>query len=167
MYSRYADYRNSQAIAYHQSKNRRNPMTQKTVQLKIPFESLVDAITSLGLEEKRKLWKLLEKDIAQAEADLLAEYPIREPSIQRNNGTNYKPTGEVLTIAEIRSRYPCEWVLIADTELDDQWNVIRGEVLAHSPERDEIDQSLIKFKHIQSISIEYTGPVPEDYAVVL
>ena len=31
--------------------------------------------------------------------------------------------------------YPSEWVLIAYTELDEDLNVIRGEVLAHSPER--------------------------------
>lgn len=142
-------------------------MSQETVRLQIPLQSLVDAIASLRLEEKRKLWELLDKDITQAAADLSAESPTVESSIQMNNGSDYKPTGEILTIEEIRSRYPREWVLIADTESDDEWNVIRGEVLAHSPERDEIDEALIKFKHIKSISIEYTGPVPEDYAVLL
>jgi hypothetical protein len=38
-------------------------MTQKTVNLQIPFELLVDAIASLGLEEKRKLWQLLHEEI--------------------------------------------------------------------------------------------------------
>ncbi|NET57100.1 MAG: hypothetical protein F6K47_13315 [Symploca sp. SIO2E6] len=84
-----------------------------------------------------------------------------------NKNHDYKLTGEILTIEEIRSRYPCEWVLIADTESDDQWNPIRGEVLAHSPERDEIDQALIKLEKVQSIVIEYTGLIPEDYAVLL
>jgi hypothetical protein len=142
-------------------------MTQATVKLQIPFESLVDAIRALGLEEKRELRELLDKDIAQPEADLLAQSPTGERAIQTNNGTDYKPTGEILTIEEVRSRYPHEWVLIADTESDDEWNVIRGEVLAHSLDRDEIDQALMKFKHIKSISIEYTGPVPEDYTVLL
>jgi len=62
--------------------------------------------------------------------------------IQNNNGSDYKPTGEILTAAEIRDRYPREWVLIADTESDDLWNVSRGEVKAHSPQREEIDRAL-------------------------
>lgn len=78
-----------------------------------------------------------------------------------------KPIREVLTIEEIRSRYPREWVLIADTESDEQLNVVRGEVLAHSPERDEIDKALMIFVSVKSIAIEYTGPIPQDYTVLL
>lgn len=136
-------------------------MTQETVQLQIPFQALVDAIASLGLEEKRKLWQLLNEEIIHAEAIQSSEDPIH-----KTNGSDYKSTDEILTIAEICDRYPREWVLIANPESDDEWNVIRGEVLAHSPEREEIDKALTTFKHIQSISIEYTGPLPEDYAVI-
>jgi hypothetical protein len=71
-----------------------------------------------------------------------------------------------LTIAEIRDRYPRQWVLIADTESDDEWNVIKGEVLAFSQQREEIDKALVTFKHVRSISIEYTGPVPENYVII-
>lgn len=137
-------------------------MLPETVQLQIPFQVLVDAIASLKLAEKRRLWQLLNEEITQAETN--------QPSqvlIQNNNGSDYQPTGEILTAAEIRDRYPREWVLIADPESDDLWNVIRGEVLAHSPEREEIDQALTKFKDIQSISIEYTGPIPDEYSVIL
>jgi hypothetical protein len=136
-------------------------MLPETVQLQIPFQVLVDAIASLKLEEKRRLWQLLNEEITQAETN--------QPSqvlIQNNNGSDYQPTGEILTAAEIRDRYPREWVLIADTESDDLWNVIRGEVLAHSPEREEIDRALTKFQDIRSISIEYTGPIPDDYLVI-
>lgn len=48
-------------------------MTQETVNLKISFESLVNAITSLGLEEKHKLWQILDEQIAEAEDNLLKE----------------------------------------------------------------------------------------------
>jgi len=48
-------------------------MTQTTVKLQITFESLVEAIATLGLEEKRQLWQLLEREIRQAESD--AENP--------------------------------------------------------------------------------------------
>lgn len=136
-------------------------MLPETVQLQIPFQVLVDAIASLPLEEKRRLWQLLNEEITQAETDLPSQV-----LIQNNNGSDYKPTGEILTAAEIRDRYPREWVLIADTESDDLWNVIRGEVLAHSPQREEIDRALTKFKDVRSISIEYTGPIPDEYSVL-
>ena len=136
-------------------------MLPETVQLQIPFQVLVDAIASLQLEEKRLLWQLLNEEITQAETN--------QPSqilIQNNNGSDYQPTGEILTAAEIRDRYPREWVLIADTESDDLWNVIRGEVLAHSPEREEIDQALTKFQEVRSISIEFIGSIPDDYSAI-
>ncbi|MEG4488504.1 hypothetical protein [Microcoleus sp. D2_18a_B4] len=136
-------------------------MLPETVQLQIPFQVLLDAIASLQLEEKRRLWQLLNEEITQAETDLPSQV-----LIQNNNGSDYKPTGEILTAAEIRDRYPREWVLIADTESDDLWNVIRGEVLAHSPQREEIDRALTKFKDVRSISIEYTGPIPDEYSVL-
>lgn len=138
-------------------------MTQETVTLSIPMESLVKAIASLSLEDKQKLWELLESEILQGEEPQLESHPKKIV----NHNPNYQPTGEILTIEEIRSRYPREWVLIADTESDDELNVIRGQVLVHSPDRDEIDKGLKQFKHITSIAIEYTGPFPEDYAVLL
>ncbi|XZN93775.1 MAG: hypothetical protein ACM65M_13550 [Microcoleus sp.] len=136
-------------------------MFPETVQLQIPFQVLVDAIASLKLEEKRLLWQLLNEEITRSETNQQSQV-----QIQNNNGSDYKPIGEILTAAEIRDRYPREWVLIADTESDDLWNVIRGEVLAHSPQREEIDRALTKFKDVRSISIEYTGPIPDEYSVL-
>ncbi len=57
-------------------------MTQETVKLQITFESLLNAISSLGLEEKRKLWQLLQEEIVQAEEDLLEEYLNVQAEIQ-------------------------------------------------------------------------------------
>lgn len=136
-------------------------MSPENVQLQIPFQVLVDGLASLKLEEKRRLWQLLNQEITQAETNKPSQVPL-----QNNNGSDYQPTGEILTAAEIRDRYPREWVLIADTESDDLWNVIRGEVLAHSPQREEIDRALTKFQDVRSISIEYTGPIPDDYSVI-
>ncbi len=50
-------------------------MTQETVKLQITFESLINAISSLGIEEKRRLWQILDEEINQGEADLLVEDP--------------------------------------------------------------------------------------------
>lgn len=66
----------------------------------------------------------------------------------------------------IKEQYAGEWVLIAYTELDEGMRVIRGKVLAHSADRDEIYRRLLTIKG-QQMAIEYVGQVPEDFAVVL
>jgi len=57
-------------------------MKKKIITLEIPFELLVDAIASLGIDEKRRLWQLLEEEIAEAEADLLEEDPSVKAEIE-------------------------------------------------------------------------------------
>ncbi len=74
---------------------------------------------------------------------------------------------QVMTIEEIRQTYPNQWVIIADTESDEDFNIIKGQVLAHSPERDQIDQALMDYTQMTSLAIEYTGSIPEDYAIML
>ncbi len=44
-------------------------MTQGTVQLTVSFEALAEAISSLSLAEKIRLWGMLEAEIAEAEDD--------------------------------------------------------------------------------------------------
>lgn len=73
---------------------------------------------------------------------------------------------KILTLEEIIHLYPSEWVLIAYTELDENLNVIRGEVLAHSPERDLLYNNALSRKG-KSVAIEYTGPIPENLAAML
>ncbi|HLO50849.1 MAG TPA: hypothetical protein VK211_20705 [Kamptonema sp.] len=73
---------------------------------------------------------------------------------------------QILTLEEIISLYPDEWVLIASPELDEDLNVIRGEVLIHSPERDEVYNQL-SLRKGRPVAIEYTGSIPEDLAVML
>jgi hypothetical protein len=74
--------------------------------------------------------------------------------------------GKILSLEEIFSLYPDEWVLIAYTELDENLNVIRGEVLAHSPERDLLYNNALPRKG-KSVAIEYTGPIPENLVAML
>lgn len=73
---------------------------------------------------------------------------------------------QILSLEEIMHLYPSEWVLIAYTELDEDLNVIRGQVLAHSPERDLLYNNALSRKG-KSVAIEYTGPIPEDLAAML
>ena len=67
---------------------------------------------------------------------------------------------------EIKEKFAGEWVLIGYEELDENLNVLRGEVLAHSVHRDEIYQRFLSLKE-KKVAIEYLGKVPEDWAVVL
>ena len=50
-------------------------MNTKNIQIPIPFASIIDVISSLNLEDKRKLWQMLDEEISQAEEDLLEEDP--------------------------------------------------------------------------------------------
>ncbi|HIK09796.1 MAG TPA: hypothetical protein IGS52_05940 [Oscillatoriaceae cyanobacterium M33_DOE_052] len=74
--------------------------------------------------------------------------------------------GEILTLAEIYQQYPDQWVLIVEPDLDENLNVIRGHVLAHSPDQDGIYSQLSSTKNIRA-AIEYTGQVPENIAFIL
>jgi hypothetical protein len=74
--------------------------------------------------------------------------------------------GKVMNMQEIRDKFTGEWVLISYEELDEDLNVRRGEVLAHSVHRDEIYQQLLSLKG-KRVAIEYLGKIPEDWAVVL
>ncbi|MCU0544346.1 MAG: hypothetical protein MUE44_19575 [Oscillatoriaceae cyanobacterium Prado104] len=75
-------------------------------------------------------------------------------------------TGKLLTLEEIFSLYPNRWVLIVNPELDEELNVIRGEVLAHAAERDEI-YSKLSLRNGKSVAIEYTGAIPDNLAMML
>ena len=42
-------------------------MTTATAQINIPFELLAEAVTTLNVEHKMKLWKLLGQEITEAQ----------------------------------------------------------------------------------------------------
>ncbi|MCT7959803.1 hypothetical protein NG791_03880 [Laspinema sp. D1] len=73
--------------------------------------------------------------------------------------------GELLSMEEIKRRYPQEWVLIAYKELNPDQSVKTGELLAHSPDCDHIYERL-PFR-TQPVAIEYTGPFIPDHAGVM
>lgn len=76
---------------------------------------------------------------------------------------------EILTLEEIKHRYYGEWVLLACTEIDPELTPIRGEVIAHSIDRDTIYDEIAAHRHDQigTLSIEYMGDIPEDWAIKL
>jgi len=74
--------------------------------------------------------------------------------------------GEILTAEEIRERFSAEWVLLGDPELTESLIVVRGVVLWHSPNRDEVYRKARELRPKHS-AILYTGALPEEAAVVL
>jgi hypothetical protein len=73
---------------------------------------------------------------------------------------------KILSLEEIIHLYPSEWMLIAYTELDEDLNVIRGEVLGHSPQGDLLYNNPLSSKG-KSVARQYTDPIPEDLAAML
>ena len=45
---------------------------------------------------------------------------------------------EILTVAEIESRFVAEWVLVEDPETNDSLELQGGKVRHHSEDRDEV-----------------------------
>jgi hypothetical protein len=73
---------------------------------------------------------------------------------------------EIMTFEEIKLRYDGEWVLIAYTETDEDLQVVKGKVIAHSANKEDIYQALESATD-QPLAIEYMGQVPEDLAFIL
>ena len=49
---------------------------------------------------------------------------------------------DVLTLAEIRQKYPHQWVLVMEPELDNNLEIIRGKVVVNSPTKEELYEQL-------------------------
>jgi len=67
---------------------------------------------------------------------------------------------------EIFKKYRNEWVLIECNEVDDNFEVVEGEILYHSKDKDEVYKRMLELRP-NDYAIEYTGKVPEDLAVML
>lgn len=79
-------------------------MSHETVKLLIPFEALVNSVTELSFEDKRRLWELLEEQIAQAEEELWEQDPTIQAEIQEARAA-YQ-SGDYLTIDEYIAQQP-------------------------------------------------------------
>lgn len=52
--------------------------------------------------------------------------------------------GERLTIEELRRRYDGEWVIVVDPDSTPEQGVLSGVVVAHSPDRNEAYDGMLK-----------------------
>jgi hypothetical protein len=73
---------------------------------------------------------------------------------------------EILTVAEIESRFVAEWVLVEDPETDDSLELLSGKVRYHSKDRDEVYRKAVELRPSR-FAVHYTGKIPKDAAVVL
>lgn len=73
---------------------------------------------------------------------------------------------QIMSFEEIKRNYDGEWVLISYTETDENFQVIKGKVVAHSTNKEDIYKVLESAKE-QPLAIEYIGQIPEDLAFVL
>jgi hypothetical protein len=71
-----------------------------------------------------------------------------------------------LSIDQMKQQHHDEWLLIAYTELDEQLNVLQGELLAHSPNAEDLYKLLPQFND-RAVAFEYVGEIPQDLAFML
>ena len=71
----------------------------------------------------------------------------------------------VQRLSALKRRYPKEWLLLTNVVADELTRPIKGKLVAHSKNRDEIYERLAHIR-AKSVSIEYTGKVPKDLVVV-
>ncbi len=74
--------------------------------------------------------------------------------------------GEVLTVAEVMSRFDSEWVLLGDAKTDEKNQLVEGNLLWHSKDRDEVYRKAIEL-HPPRFATIFTGTLPKDMALVL
>lgn len=67
---------------------------------------------------------------------------------------------DVMTMAEIESRFPLEWILIGEPQTDQYLRVLGGRVLWHSKDRDEVYRKAIDLPAPKHFAMHYAGPSP-------
>ena len=73
---------------------------------------------------------------------------------------------EVLTVAQIHTKFSSEWVLIEAPQTNDALEVQGGRVRWHSKDREEVYRKAVALRPAR-FAILYTGKMPEDTAIVL
>ena len=67
---------------------------------------------------------------------------------------------------EIESQFDSEWILVDEPETNEQLEVLKGKVVHHSKDRDEVYRKAVALRP-KRCAILYTGEIPEDAVVVL
>ena len=70
----------------------------------------------------------------------------------------------LLSREKIKAKYPDQWLLLEDYELDASTTLRKGRVIAHSKNRDAIHRAMNK--HKGNLCVHFTGTLPPDTAVI-
>ena len=73
---------------------------------------------------------------------------------------------QMMTMAEMKNRFDSEWVLVGDPEFNEQMELVRGQVLFHSRDKEEVYRKDREI-HPRSAAYVYTGPPPENVLINL
>ena len=73
---------------------------------------------------------------------------------------------EILTIKEIENRFDSEWVLIGDVQTNEKYELLGGQVLFHSKNREEAYRKVGEFNP-KSFAVRWIGERPEDIVLFL
>ena len=77
-------------------------MAQQTVKILIPFEALVSSVAELNLGEKRRLWEMLDEQLAQADEDVWERDPTFQSELREARAAF--EAGDFVTISEYVAR---------------------------------------------------------------
>ncbi len=72
----------------------------------------------------------------------------------------------VLSRAEIEARFADEWVLIGEPQTDASLDILGGQVLHHSKDRDEVYQKATELRP-KRFAVLFLGTPPSDMAFAL
>ena len=72
----------------------------------------------------------------------------------------------IMTVEEMRAQFESEWVLIENPQTNDALEVLKGKILHHSKDRDEVYRRAVALRPKRS-AIVYTGEIPEDMEIAL
>ncbi len=82
--------------------------------------------------------------------------------VHENTGSPRCETmSELMTYAEMESRFPDEWVLILEPETDQHLRVIRGVVACHSKDPIEIDRVALELRPKRS-AMKFLAVTPDN-----
>jgi hypothetical protein len=73
---------------------------------------------------------------------------------------------EILKLEEIKARYPSEWVLIDEPQIDEMTRLLGGRVVFHSPSRDEVHRKMLELR-LPHFAIRFLGKPPEHLVLIL
>ena len=71
---------------------------------------------------------------------------------------------ELMTFADMQQRFDSEWILVSDPEVDEHFHVVRGTVVCHSKDRDEVYRRIVELR-LNSSATLYTGKMPDNTAM--